>query len=162
MPFKLPTTRHSLPLLLLCLVALAGTSGCSWLQFPGVYRLAIQQGNIVTQEMVDQLEPGMTRRQVSYILGTPLIQDSFHQNRWDYFYSLRDPEGDTSQERLTVYFSNDQLTHITGDFQPTRATTLTQPPPEAPATPDTAAHSPETDPETDGEPVATLSDAGNR
>jgi len=98
-----------------------GLGGCSWFQFPGVYRLAIQQGNIVTQEMVDQLQPGMTKRQVNFVLGSPLIKDSFHQDRWDYYYSLRDPHGDTRKERLTIYFSNDQLTHMTGDYQPSNA-----------------------------------------
>ncbi|MGI1678952.1 MAG: outer membrane protein assembly factor BamE [Cellvibrionaceae bacterium] len=105
-----------IPVILLGLMAI---NGCSWLQFPGVYRLNIQQGNIVTQEMVDQLKPGMTKRQVNFVLGTALIQDSFEQDRWDYYYSLRDSDGKTTKEKFTVYFEDDKLTHFSGDYQPT-------------------------------------------
>lgn len=107
--------------ILLNLLVIAGAvslNGCSWFQFPGVYKLDIQQGNIITQEMVDQLEPGMTKRQVNFVLGTPLVMDSFQQDRWDYYYSLRDSEGETTTEKLTVFFNNDQLTHFVGDFRP--------------------------------------------
>ncbi|MEX1031913.1 MAG: outer membrane protein assembly factor BamE [Cellvibrionaceae bacterium] len=110
--------------ILLVIVGLVGMNGCSWFQFPGIYRLQIQQGNIITQEMVDQLEPGMTKRQVNFVLGTPLIMDSFQQNRWDYYYSLRNPEGQTTTERLTVYFQDDQLTHFVGDFRPSDVQTV--------------------------------------
>lgn len=99
-------------------LGIASLNGCSWLQFPGVYRLEIQQGNIITQDMVDQLKPGMTKRQVNFVLGTALIQDSFEQDRWDYYYSVRDSDGKTSKEKFTVFFENDQLTHFTGDYQP--------------------------------------------
>ncbi|MCW8194708.1 outer membrane protein assembly factor BamE [Proteobacteria bacterium 005FR1] len=102
----------------LVITSAVGLGGCSWFQFPGVYRLGIQQGNIITQDMVDQLQPGMTKRQVNYVLGTPLIKDSFKQDRWDYFYSFRNSEGETMKKQLTVYFENDQLTHLTGDYRP--------------------------------------------
>lgn len=105
-------------IIFLVMAGAAGLNGCSWFQFPGVYKLAIQQGNIVTQEMVDQLKPGMTKRQVNYVLGTPLIKDSFQQDRWDYYYSLRDSQGETTTKRLTVYFQNDALTHFAGDYRP--------------------------------------------
>lgn len=87
--------------------------------FPGVYRLNIPQGNVITQEMVDQLRPGLTKRQVNFILGTPLIKDTFDQDRWDYIYSFQPGGGERVQERLTLFFENDQLTHFTGDFQQT-------------------------------------------
>ena len=58
-------------------------SGC-------VYKIDIQQGNEITSEMVSKLELGMTKRQVTRILGLPLITDPFHKDRWDYYYSLRD------------------------------------------------------------------------
>jgi outer membrane protein assembly factor BamE len=103
---------------ILILTGAVGLTGCSWFQFPGVYKLGIQQGNILTQEMVDQLQPGMTKRQVNFVLGTPLIRDSFEQDRWDYYYSFRDSEGETVKKRLTVFFENDQLTHLTGDYRP--------------------------------------------
>jgi len=87
--------------------------------FPGVYRLNIPQGNIITQEMVDQLRPGLTKRQVNFILGTPLVKDTFDQDRWDYLYSFQPGGGERVQERLTVFFENDQLTHFVGDFEQT-------------------------------------------
>ena len=65
----------------LTLVGLFALAGCS---FPGVYKVDIQQGNVVTQDMIDQLRPGMTRKQVRFIMGNPLITDTFHANRWDY------------------------------------------------------------------------------
>ncbi|GLS26851.1 outer membrane protein assembly factor BamE [Marinibactrum halimedae] len=91
---------------------LALGTGCSYLKFPGVYRITIQQGNVVTQEMVDQLEMGMTKRQVRYVLGTPLIDDPFNHDRWDYYYSFVNPRGKTYQRSLYALFENDQLTHV--------------------------------------------------
>jgi outer membrane protein assembly factor BamE len=92
-------------------------SGCSF--FPGVYRLDIPQGNLITQQMVDQLRPGLSKRQVTFILGTPLLRDTFDQDRWDYIYGFQPGGGTRSQERLTVYFENDQLVRFAGDFQQT-------------------------------------------
>ena len=63
--------------------------GCSTLQFPGVYKIPIEQGNVITQDMVDQLKPGMSREQVEFIMGSPLIRDSFNAERWDYLYSIQ-------------------------------------------------------------------------
>lgn len=82
-----------------------------------VYKLDIQQGNIVEREKIAQLKLGMSKRQVRFILGTPLVQDTFNQNRWDYYYSIRDyspdnSEGSFHQERLTLLFDNDQLVNI--------------------------------------------------
>jgi len=95
---------------------------CSYvpsLQFPGVYKIDIQQGNIITQEMIDQLRPGMTKRQVIFVMGTPLVRDPFNQDRWDYVYSYQPGGGIRGQERVTMFFENDLLTHFTGDFKPT-------------------------------------------
>ncbi|WP_263144761.1 outer membrane protein assembly factor BamE [Pseudomonas sp. RIT-PI-AD] len=95
------------------LVALAGCS------FPGVYKIDIQQGNVVTQDMIDQLKPGMTRRQVRFIMGNPLITDTFHANRWDYLYSIQPGGGKRQQERVSLSFDgNDQLIGLAGDFMP--------------------------------------------
>ncbi len=85
---------------------------------PIVHRPDIQQGNIVTQEMVDQLQPGMSRRQVRFLLGTPMLVDVFHQNRWDYVYTLTEGWGDMEKKRLSLYFEADQLVHIEGDMRP--------------------------------------------
>jgi len=83
-----------------------------------IYKLDIPQGNIVTQEMVSQLERGMDRRQVAYIMGTPLVVDVFHVNRWDYVYSFQPGGGERTQRRLSLYFENDRLARVEGDVMP--------------------------------------------
>jgi len=88
---------------------------------PLMYRQEIQQGNIVTQEMINKLHPGMARRQVKYIMGTPILVDVFHQDRWDYFYSVKKGSRNLIQERVSLYFKDDKLTKIEGDFRPTPA-----------------------------------------
>jgi len=86
-------------------------SGCF-----SVYKLEIQQGNVVTQEMIDKLKPGMTRSQVRYVMGTPLVTDPFHPDRWDYYYYLRRSKDKTGESRhLTVIFRNDVLAEVEGD-----------------------------------------------
>ncbi|AMB87183.1 hypothetical protein AWM79_18525 [Pseudomonas agarici] len=98
------------------LVGLLALAGCS---FPGVYKIDIQQGNVVTQDMIDQLRPGMTRNQVRFIMGNPLLTDTFHANRWDYLYSLQPGGGERQQERVSLIFNdNDQLASLSGDFMP--------------------------------------------
>jgi outer membrane protein assembly factor BamE len=98
------------------LVGLLALAGCS---FPGVYKIDIQQGNVVTQDMIDQLRPGMTRRQVRFIMGNPLLTDTFHADRWDYLYSLQPGGGERQQERVSLIFNgNDQLVSLAGDFMP--------------------------------------------
>ena len=82
------------------------------------YRIDIQQGNIVTQEQIEQLKPGMKMVEVPYLLGAHLVEDPFHTERWDYFYSFR--SGETRQverQRLTVFFDNGQLTKIEQGFE---------------------------------------------
>lgn len=99
--------------------ALLFASGCSY--FPGVYKIDIQQGNVVTQDMIDQLRPGMSKRQVQFVMGTPLIQDTFDQSRWDYIYSLQ-PGGEArQQESISLFFEDDKLSHFEGDFIPGKA-----------------------------------------
>jgi len=90
-------------------------SGCTKDKIPGVYRINIQQGNDITQDMVSQLKPGMTKNQVAYVMGTPLIIDTFHPNRWDYIYSFRPGNGDREQRRITVYFKGETLDYLSGD-----------------------------------------------
>lgn len=95
-------------------VLLAGCSG-----FPGVYKIDVPQGNVVTQEMVDQLRPGMTPNQVRFVLGTPLITDTFHKDRWDYLYSKKSgSDGSYVRERITLYFTDGKLNSLNGDFRP--------------------------------------------
>lgn len=106
-------------LTLLIALSLSACSGIRSLDFPGVYKIAIPQGNIITQDMVDQLRPGMTKRQVIFVMGTPLVRDPFHQDRWDYIYSYQPGGGVRGQERLSVTFVDDALVSMTGDFVPT-------------------------------------------
>ncbi|HEY8385927.1 MAG TPA: outer membrane protein assembly factor BamE [Porticoccaceae bacterium] len=100
------------------LLAMTITTGCGYFQFPGIHRVEVQQGNIITQDMVDQLRPGMTKSQVRYIMGTPLLADSFHQNRWDYYYSIKKNDGKEEQEHLILLFTDDRLTTIRGNRAP--------------------------------------------
>lgn len=98
-------------------------SACSNLEFPWVYRINIDQGNIITQEMVDQLKPGLTRDQVKYVMGSPLVVDPFHPDRWDYIYTLRKGDGSRKREQLSVFFKDDILVSLSGDFLPASART---------------------------------------
>jgi len=79
------------------------------------YKMEIQQGNVVTSKMLLQLKPGMTKSQVRYIMGTPLIQDSFHGNRWDYFYQMRESGKVTEQRLVYLTFKNNVLDKVSGD-----------------------------------------------
>ena len=93
-------------------------SACSTLEFPGVYKLTIQQGNIVSQEMVDRLKPGMTRSQVQFVLGNPVLADSFEQDRWNYVYTIDIPGQAIIERELIIVFENDRLLRFEGDYTP--------------------------------------------
>lgn len=82
------------------------------------YKMDIQQGNVVTSEMLLKLRPGMTKSQVKFIMGTPLLVDSFHSNRWDYFYQLRKQGEIVSQRRVILDFEDNLLTQVRGDVVP--------------------------------------------
>nr|WP_295711197.1 outer membrane protein assembly factor BamE [uncultured Halomonas sp.] len=82
-------------------VALAVVSGCSYV---GVYKRDIPQGNLVTQEMVSQLQPGMTQEQVTYVMGRPLLEAPFDASQWDYVFRLDKAYGDVEQRRVTLTF----------------------------------------------------------
>ncbi|MDP2823040.1 MAG: outer membrane protein assembly factor BamE [Sulfuritalea sp.] len=79
------------------------------------YRIDVRQGNFVTQEMVAQLKPGLTRDQVRFILGSPLVADMFHVDRWDYVYRFQPGRGEVQQRTLTVFFQDNKLTRVAGD-----------------------------------------------
>ena len=89
---------------------------------PGLtpYKIDIQQGNVITQEMVAKLQPGMTRSQVRFALGTPLLVDPFRTDRWDYLYSYLQRGNMIEQRRLAVFFKDDKLDRIEGDVIPAR------------------------------------------
>ncbi len=88
------------------------------LSVPGIYRADIHQGNIIGQKMVDQLKPGMSKRQVRYIMGSPLINDPLHQERWDYFYSIKKDGELEEQHRIALFFEQEKLVKIEGDLIP--------------------------------------------
>ena len=92
--------------------------GSKLVSFPGAYKIDIQQGNVITQEMVDQLRPGMTRNQVQYVMGTPLLDDIFNQDRWDYVYSMQPGGKPRTQKTVSIFFKNDRLSSIQGDLRP--------------------------------------------
>ncbi len=87
---------------------------------PGItpYRMVIQQGNFISQEMVSQLKPGMTKEQVRFILGTPLVTDIFHADRWDYVFFREQANGKREQRNLSVVFENSKLVRVLGDLMP--------------------------------------------
>jgi len=89
------------------------TAACSFLT---PYRIEIQQGNYVTQEMVAQLKLGLTRDQVRYVMGTPLLNDIFHEERWDYvFVRQRANSQDVEYRRFAVFFEDGKLKRVDGD-----------------------------------------------
>ena len=79
------------------------------------YKIDIQQGNVVTQEMVAKLKPGMTKAQVRFIMGTPLIMDAFHANRWDYVYRYQKAGKLTEERKLALFFDKELLQRVEGD-----------------------------------------------
>lgn len=81
------------------------------------YRIDVQQGNVVTQEMLARLRPDMTRQQVRYVMGTPLVADTFHPERWDYFYNLDTPGSPGERRRITLVFEQDRLKRVLGDVE---------------------------------------------
>src|SRR5688572_10332236 len=89
-------------------------------KLPGVtpYRMVIQQGNFISQEMVAQLKPGMTKEQVRFVLGTPLVTDIFHADRWDYVFYRELPNGKKEQRNLSVVFEKERLARVIGDLMP--------------------------------------------
>ena len=90
--------------------------GTSYL--PKIYKIDIQQGNEITSEMLMTLKPGMTKSQVRFILGTPLIQDTFHSERWDYLYIMRVDEILIEQRHVILNFVDEKLKNITGEVMP--------------------------------------------
>jgi outer membrane protein assembly factor BamE len=90
-------------------------------RLPFVYRISIQQGNVITQEMVNQLRVGMNKRQVQFILGSPLLTDPFHAQRWDYVYRLEPGSNrklEPGDQRLTLLFEDDKVSSISGTMLP--------------------------------------------
>lgn len=98
-------------------------------RFINEYKIDIQQGNVLTQEMVSQLRPGLTKDQVRFILGTPVLMDMFHGNRWDYVYSLR--KGNSGQTEMrkfsTIFDADGRLVRVAGDVAAATAADTIEP-----------------------------------
>ena len=100
--------RNSFFVFFVCMM-LVFSSGC-------VYRANIAQGNLIKQEDLDQAEVGMTRNQIRFLLGTPMIDDPFHQDRWDYVYFLKIGRKDATFKRwVSVFFEDDRVSEIRKD-----------------------------------------------
>src|SRR3989338_7289913 len=111
-------------------------ASCSYLSSPVLspYKMDIRQGNYVTAEMREKLKLGMSKHQVRYVLGTPMISDVFHGNRWDYIYMLEQGGEVVEKQRLTLYFEGDKLVRMDDGRQPGQAApVMAQQPVAAPA-----------------------------
>jgi outer membrane protein assembly factor BamE len=101
------------------LVAVPLVAACNPLTAFSVYRMEIQQGNYISQEAVSQLKLGMTKEQVRFVLGTPLVADIFHENRWDYVYRRqRANSREVEERRVSVFFEGEKLVRLEGDVMP--------------------------------------------
>lgn len=129
MPTRFPTGPLRVAAAMLALVTLAGCSSLEratssmstlggWIQ---PYRIDILQGNVVSKEQAQALQPGMPRQQVVNILGTPLLTSVFHADRWDYVFTFRRQGQAPQQRRLTVFFEGDRLARVEADELPTEA-----------------------------------------
>lgn len=96
-------------------ILIMGVSACAVID-PLVYKINIPQGNFIEQRDVDNLRVGMTREQVQFVLGSPVLQDSFRDDTWIYMYRLKPGRGDIITRELSVQFDDDLLTDISGDF----------------------------------------------
>jgi outer membrane protein assembly factor BamE len=123
--------RARLTLVFLLGAAVVGCKSVEVPKVPGVtpYRMVIQQGNFISDEIVAQLKPGMSKEQVRFVLGTPLVTDIFHADRWDYVFFREMPNGKREQRNLSVLFQDGKLARVIGDLLPGRG----EPPKPAPA-----------------------------
>ncbi len=102
---------QKLPAVILIAALLTVVSGC-------VFRANISQGNLIEQDDLDQIEVGMTRNQIRFLLGTPMIDDPFHKDRWDYVYYLKIGRKDTIAKRwVSILFSGDKVGEIRKDLE---------------------------------------------
>ena len=114
--------RNAMRQLLSSALLIVAVSGCTAVtDFVKPYRIDVRQGNYITQDMVSQLKPGMSREQVRFVLGTPLVSDIFHADRWDYVYRFQPGKGASQERRLTVIFEDGRLARLDGDVRPADA-----------------------------------------
>lgn len=110
-------TRRAAILIALLLGTLV-VAGCSSLRFPGVYRIDIEQGNLVDDDMLSRLKPGMTEAQVRFVMGSPQMADPFVPGRWVYGYRLRRGSGEVIENRVILWFTDGKLTRWEGKGVP--------------------------------------------
>lgn len=128
---SVPPARNTVVTRTAVILLLAACVGCSSVSMPdfsdfrlprpgipSVFKIGIQQGNVITQRMVDQLEPGMTYAQVEYVLGEPVLRNTFEQDRWDYYFSVSIGDEILQRNTLTVYFEEGRLAWFEGDLVP--------------------------------------------
>ena len=109
--------RFILIFISLCLLCACSRSYDGGFNAPLLHKIDIQQGNVVDQEMLDQLKPGMDKKQVKFIMGTPVLIDPFHNERWEYIYSFQEGGTVREQRHITLHFENDKLAYISGDIE---------------------------------------------
>ena len=118
----------------IAVLLIASLVGCSFqmprIGIPRVHRITIQQGNVITQTMIEKLKPGMTKRQVTFIMGESVLRNSFDPDRWDYVYSIQEPNVGVTKRSATLYGYDDLLAFFTGDYAPTEFWALPKVPPE--------------------------------
>ena len=108
--YCIETTRSKIAIMkIITLIFIFTAVGCSTFSFPGVHRISVQQGNVITQMMIDKLKPGMTRSQVRYILGNPVLDDALNRDRWNYVYTIQISGGEIQREVLVLHFLEEEL-----------------------------------------------------
>jgi outer membrane protein assembly factor BamE len=95
-------------------------AGCGLPRALGIapYKIEVQQGNFISQEMTSQLKEGMSKDQVRQVMGTPLLVDIFHAERWDYVYSRQTSDGKREKRRIAIFFQDGKLARVDGDAMP--------------------------------------------
>ncbi len=117
-PSELTGPPMKKPLIIIALFACLWLAACSIADWRLVHRIDVQQGNVIDQKALNQLKPGMTRRQVQFVIGSPMVADVFHQDRWDYIYLMRPGTDKAEEQHVTLFFENDTLARISGTMHP--------------------------------------------
>lgn len=112
---------------MIALLAAAALTACSAslpklsvpkLKIPRVHKVRVQQGNLIEQDMIDSLKPGMTRSQVAFVMGQPIAPNTFNRDRWDYIYTLDVPGVLQEEKRISLHFEDGKLAYFTGEYLP--------------------------------------------
>jgi outer membrane protein assembly factor BamE len=114
-------------------------AGCSF-HWPRVAHVPVQQGNVLTQDMINKLKPGLTRRQVEFVMGAPVLRNPYDVDRWDYVNSYQIGDRSFQKVHVSVFFDGDTLSSVSGDLTPQNTAD------ESPTAPDSEFNPPEHDP----------------